>query len=63
MYLCRCYTEASLKQIGRAFHRDHTSVLHAVRVVERRNLEQAQHRYELEALAGRLGCPAPKARP
>jgi chromosomal replication initiator protein len=61
MYLCRCYTDASLKDIGRVFDRDHTSVLHAVRVVEQRNLEQVQHRYEFEALAGRLGLP--KARP
>jgi chromosomal replication initiator protein len=31
MYLCRELTEASLSEIGEAFHRDHTTVLHAVR--------------------------------
>jgi chromosomal replication initiator protein len=31
MYLCRVLTEASLAEIGEAFNRDHTTVLHAVR--------------------------------
>jgi len=55
MYLCRRYTDASLAEIGRALQRDHTSVLYAIDVVERRTLEQPQLRYELEALAARLG--------
>ena len=54
MYLCRRYTDASLKDIGRAFNRDHTSVMYAVDVVERRILERPQLRYELEALLKRL---------
>ncbi|MGH3825958.1 MAG: helix-turn-helix domain-containing protein [Pseudonocardiaceae bacterium] len=33
MYLCRELTELSLPQIGRAFDRDHTTVMHAVRKV------------------------------
>ena len=53
-YLCRRYTDASLKDIGRAFNRDHTSVMYAVDVVERRILERPQLRYELEALLKRL---------
>jgi chromosomal replication initiator protein len=57
MYLCRRYTDASLADIGRALKRDHTSVLYAIDVVERRTLEQPQLRYELEALAARLGPP------
>ena len=54
MYLCRRYTPASLKEIGRAFERDHTSVMYAVDVVEKRVLEQPQLRYELEALVKQL---------
>ena len=54
MYLSRRYTEASLGEIGRALSRDHTSVIYAVDVVERRIVERPQLRYELEALATRL---------
>lgn len=44
MYLAREMTELSLAQIARAFQRDHTTVLHAVRVVEgkRANSEHGQ---------------------
>ncbi len=55
MYLCRRYTDASLKEIGRSLHRDHASVLYAIDAVERRALEQPQLRYQLETLAARLG--------
>jgi chromosomal replication initiator protein len=58
MYLCRHYTEASLKEIGRAFDRDHTSVLYAVEVTERRVVEKPQLRYEVEALAARFSPTA-----
>ncbi len=54
MYLCRRYTDASLSRIGRAFGRDHPAVAHAIRVVERRMLERAPVRYQVEALAARL---------
>ena len=54
MYLCRQWTEASLKDIGRAFGRDHSSVMYSVEMVERRLLEQPQLRYELEDLATRF---------
>lgn len=33
---CRKKTRCSLEQIGRAFRRDHTSVMNAIRVVEAR---------------------------
>ncbi|RMF80907.1 MAG: chromosomal replication initiator protein DnaA, partial [Nitrospirae bacterium] len=40
MYLCRTLTSHSLPEIGRAFGgRDHTTVLHACRKVERRQAE------------------------
>ena len=55
MYLCRRYTDASLKEIGRALARDHSSVLYAIDVVEKRTLEEPQLRYELETLIAKLG--------
>jgi chromosomal replication initiator protein len=61
MYLCRRYTDASLKEIGRAFSRDHTSVMHALQAVERRTAEKPQLRYEFEALAARFGEPQAKS--
>ncbi len=33
MYLCRKYTEESLADIGRTFNRDHSTVLHSIKVV------------------------------
>ncbi len=54
MFLCRRFTDASLAEIGRAFCRDHSSVIYALGQVERRTLERPQFRYELEALAQRL---------
>ncbi|MEE2703239.1 MAG: chromosomal replication initiator protein DnaA [Myxococcota bacterium] len=62
MYLCRRYTDASLKDIGRAFRRDHTSVIYAIDTVERRIVERPQLRYELEALVARIS-PGPRAEP
>lgn len=32
-YLCRTFTTRSLPEIGRAFHRDHTTILHGVRKI------------------------------
>ncbi len=54
MYLCRRYTTASLKQIGRALGRDHPSVANAVAGIERRILERPRLRYQVEALSSRL---------
>jgi chromosomal replication initiator protein len=59
MYLARRYTDASLAEIGRAFSRDHTSVMYAIDVVERRIVEKPQLRYELEALAQRVSGRSP----
>jgi chromosomal replication initiator protein len=54
MYICRRSTDVSLKDIGRAFNRDHTSVMYAIGVVEQRVAQRPQLRYELEALARKL---------
>jgi len=59
MYLARRYTDASLADIGRAFGRDHTSVMYAIDAVERRIVERPQLRYELEALAARISGSPP----
>jgi chromosomal replication initiator protein len=61
MYLCRRYTDASLKEIGRALNRDHSSVLHAIDVVEKRIVEEPQLRYEIETVAAPLRGHAPPA--
>ena len=61
MYLCRWLTDASLKEIARAFGRsDHTSVVYAVHAVEKRTAAKPQLRYELEALAAKLGGNLPR---
>jgi chromosomal replication initiator protein len=54
MYLCRRYTQAPLADIARRFGRDHPAVANAVKVVERRMLERAPLRYQVEELAARL---------
>jgi chromosomal replication initiator protein len=58
MYLCRRYTDAALGAIGDALGRDHSAVTNAVRVVERRILERAPLRYQVEALCARLDAMA-----
>ncbi len=54
MYLSRKLTEESLDVIGRAFCRDHASVIHSIGVVERHIKEKATVRRELEFLVEKL---------
>jgi chromosomal replication initiator protein len=54
MYLCRRYTDEPLAVIARVFDRDHPSVSNAVKMVERRILERAPLRYQVEELTARL---------
>jgi chromosomal replication initiator protein len=54
MYLCRRYTSLPLVEIASAFDRDHPAVSNAVKVVERRILERAPLRYQVEELSARL---------
>ena len=54
MYLCRRYTDDSLTAIAQAFDREHPAVSNAVRSIERRILERAPLRYQVEALSARL---------
>ncbi len=59
MFLCRRFTDATLSDIGRAFGRDHSSVVYALDRVEQRTVEQPQLRYELEALAAKVSALSP----
>ncbi len=54
MFLCHRYTGSSLSEIGAALGRDHSAAANAVRKVERRILESAPLRYQVEALCARL---------
>ncbi len=54
MYLCRRYTNLPLVEIARAFDRDHPAVSNAIKVVERKILERAPLRYQVEELSARL---------
>lgn len=51
MYLARSLTPASLPAIGRAFRRDHSTVLHAVRLIEARAAADADFAERLDAIA------------
>ena len=50
MYLCRRLLGASFPQLGEAFARDHSTVIHAVTVTERRLKEDAALRATVERL-------------
>ncbi len=59
MYLCRRHTEASFPVIGDHFGgRDHSTVIHANRVVERRIREEAEFRTTVEQIERLLGSAA-----
>ena len=54
MYLSRTMTDHSLVEIGRAFGRDHGTVIHAVKKVESRMENSQDLRYKLSILGTRL---------
>jgi chromosomal replication initiator protein len=54
MYLCRKLTDESLDSIGKAFCRDHASVIHSIGVIEKRIREVARVRREVAFLVERL---------
>ena len=54
MALCMRHTESGTAEIGRMFGREHTAVRNASRSVERRILERARERYQVEELTSRL---------
>lgn len=54
IYLAKQLTPRSLPQIGRRFHRDHTTVLHAIRQVEKRLAASEMAREEVARLSALL---------
>jgi len=54
MYLARKYTEGSLADIGKAFNRDHSTVVHAVRVITQKIARNSSVRGQLDYLADKI---------
>ena len=54
MYLSRKYTEQGLAEIGKAFNRDHSTVLHSVRVISEAISRNGSIRGQVELLAKKL---------
>jgi len=54
MYLARKYTEQGLAEIGKAFNRDHSTVLHSVRVITEAMSRNGSIRGQVELLAKKL---------
>jgi chromosomal replication initiator protein len=57
MYLSRKFTNESLDAIGRAFCRDHASVIHSIGVIEREIKDKAKVRREIDFLIEKLKSP------
>ena len=54
MFLCRRITGAPFESIGAHFHRDHSTVMHACRILEQRARRDAAFRLFIEKLEGRI---------
>jgi chromosomal replication initiator protein len=54
MYLARKYTEQGLAEIGKAFNRDHSTVLHSVRVISDAIARNGSIRGQVKLLADKL---------
>ena len=54
MYLARKYTEESLADIGRTFNRDHSTVLHSIKVVSNQLLRDNSVSAQLEILSNKV---------
>ena len=63
MYLSRELTELSLAEIARQFDRDHTTILHAVRVVRARAASDAAVTDTIHRARELLGAQAPRVEP
>ena len=55
MYLCRKLTKSSFPEIGQRFNKDHSTVISAVRKVEKQREADATVRRELDEIEGKLG--------
>jgi chromosomal replication initiator protein len=54
MYLARKYTDQGLAEIGKIFNRDHSTVLHSVRVITDAISRNGSIRGQVELLAKKL---------
>lgn len=54
MYLCRKHTEETLAEIGKVFNRDHSTVMHAVKVVSTMNRRDTSVASQLRLLSEKL---------
>ncbi|MBW1790799.1 MAG: chromosomal replication initiator protein DnaA [Deltaproteobacteria bacterium] len=54
MYLARKYTEGSLADIGKAFNRDHSTVVHAVRTITQKIARNSSIRGQIDYLADKI---------
>lgn len=56
MYICYEFYGNSNSQIGRAFHRDHTTVIHARQMVEHLISSGDQVNMDIAAITARIGA-------
>ena len=54
MHLCRKYTEHTLESVGRAFSRNHTSVLYAIGSLEKKMRRNQKTKDQVQHLEGRI---------
>jgi chromosomal replication initiator protein len=54
MYFCRRYTKETLQEIGNAFNRKHTSVMHSIEVMESEYQNNLKTKKEIDFLSERL---------
>jgi len=54
MYLSRKFTEESLAEIGKAFNRDHSTVLHSIKVVSNKLVSDTSVNAQLEILSDKV---------
>jgi chromosomal replication initiator protein len=54
MYLCRKYTDDSLAEIGRAFNRDHSTVMHSIKKVTSLSARDTSVGAQVELLSGKV---------
>ena len=55
MYLTRKLTDQSLADIGALYNRDHSTVLHAIKVITRNRTRKTSVREQLDLLCSKLG--------
>jgi chromosomal replication initiator protein len=54
LYFCRVYTQKTVVELGKLFHRSHASVVHALQTLERDRKTQPRLAQEVQLLEGRL---------